>query len=310
MNYRRLGKTGLHVSVAGIGTWQYCGDWGKTFTADEVRAILEHGREAGINLLDTAECYGDHVSELLVGEALASRRGEWVISTKFGHGYDPKNGAKYTDFSAAGVQRQLEASLRALRTDYVDIYLFHSGDNRALDNPELWTMLDKQKKAGKIAHYGVSLHPDPTDNIYQTTKAAEYGAEVIEVLYNRLERLAEDGVFYLCRENDIGVIGRVPLSSGYLSGKYHPGSTFPSNDVRENYHTRAQREEKLSRAEIIGRHEVPKGTDMAVWAMGWCLQNPAVAAFIGGYKSASQLDSAIGAAQTASRDHPLAVPEG
>lgn len=310
MNYRKLGKTGLRVSVAGIGTWQYCGDWGKTFTAGEVQTILEHGREAGVSLLDTAECYGDHVSERLVGEALGSRRGDWVISTKFGHGYHPENGVKFSDFSAAGVQKQLEESLRALRTDHVDIYLFHSGDNQALDNPELWTMLDKQKQAGKISHYGVSLHPDPTDNIDQTTKAIEYGAEVIEVLYNRLERLAEDGVLPLCMEHGIGVMGRVPLCSGYLSGKYHRDSVFPSNDVRGNYHSKAQREEKLSRAELIGRYEVPKGINMAEWAMAWCLRHPAVSTFVVGYKSPMQLDSAIRASGMVSTDHPLAVEAG
>ena len=85
MKYRVLGKTGLNVSVIGVGTWQYGGEWGKDFTMDEVRDILDVSAEFGINLIDTAECYGEHLSESLIGQALAGKRGQWIIATKFGH---------------------------------------------------------------------------------------------------------------------------------------------------------------------------------------------------------------------------------
>src|SRR5690606_13041983 len=119
-------------SVVGIGAWQYGGEWGKDYTVDEVRTILERGRELGFNFIDTAECYGDHLSERLIGEAIAGGRDNWVISTKFGHRFLPNFGREGL-WSAEAVQRQLEDSLRALRTDYIDLYLFHSGSNDILE---------------------------------------------------------------------------------------------------------------------------------------------------------------------------------
>ncbi|MDR1603387.1 MAG: aldo/keto reductase [Gracilibacteraceae bacterium] len=298
MKYRKLGKTGLDVSVVGVGTWQYCGDWGRSFTAREVGGILGSAQASGINLVDTAECYGDHRSEQLIGEALPGRRADWLIATKFGHAYD-RSGAKHQDFSAAGVREQLAASLKALRTDYVDILLFHSGDNEQLENQDLWAMLSRQREAGLIRYLGLSLHPDIQNNVYQTAKAAEYGLDVIEVLYNRLERTAEDAVLPMCREYGLGVLSRVPLSSGYLSGKYSPDSVFASDDVRESYHNRDERREKLLRAEKIKRYEVPAGVVMAQWAIAWPLRNPTVCSVIGGYKNEAQLQDAVQAAAMA-----------
>ena len=258
MEYRKVGKTDLLVSVVGVGTWQYCGAWGKSFNLPEVKDILTSTLANGINMIDAAGCYGDHVSEKLVGKAIAGEREKWIIATKFGHAHRA-SGEKYCDFSAEGAKKQLE----------------------------------KQKKQGKINHLGISLHPVIYDNVWQTEKAAEYGVEVVEVLYNRLERTAEDAVLPLCEANGLGVIGRVPLCSGYLSGKYNRNSVFKSNDVRKNYHDKMDREEKLARAEIIKRYEVPKGMKMARWAMEWCLRNQTINTVVGGFKTVAQLDDAV-----------------
>ena len=146
MKYRRLGSTELPVSVVGIGTWQFGGEWGRDYDVNEVRDILDRARELGINLLDTAECYGDHVSERLIGEAIEGRRDEWFVATKFGHRY---LGDFQRDqlWSADEVLRQLDASLEALRTDHVDLYQFHSGSREAFDSPELWSALAEQVEA-------------------------------------------------------------------------------------------------------------------------------------------------------------------
>jgi aryl-alcohol dehydrogenase-like predicted oxidoreductase len=151
MKYRRLGNTGLRVSVVGVGTWQFGGEWGKQFSQPEADRILGRARELGINLIDTAECYGDHLSESLVGQAIQHKRDEWVLATKFGHrfiGYLEREDL----WSPEEVRRQLEDSLQALRTEFVDLYQFHSGSDEAFDNDALWTMLGKQKEAGKIRH--------------------------------------------------------------------------------------------------------------------------------------------------------------
>jgi aryl-alcohol dehydrogenase-like predicted oxidoreductase len=306
MKYRRLGSTELPVSVVGIGTWQFGGEWGRDYTVAEVRAILDRARELGINLLDTAECYGDHVSERLIGEAIEGRRDEWIVATKFGHRY---TGHFQRDqlWTADEVLRQLDASLEALRTDHVDLYQFHSGTREAFDDPELWPALAEQVKAGRIRHLGISIGKN--DDVYQTSHARDVGAEAIQVVYNRLDRTPEQDVFPACQSHDLGVLARVPLASGYLSGKYRPDATFDEpSDVRSR-HDRAEVQRKLEEAERIRQEEVPEGVDMAAWALAWCLQHPAVTCVIPGCKSVEQVEANAQAADLdlVRDDHPQAV---
>src|SRR6478752_5360003 len=176
MQYRTLGKTGLKVSVIGMGIGQLGGEWGKTFTQDEVDAMFRRGKDLGITLVDTAECYGDHLSESLVGKAIAGQRKDWVVCTKFGH--------RYTGFMKRAderdlpdVREQLDASLRALRTDYIDVYQYHSVRDNEFDNPSLWDFLHKAKKAGKIRHIGNSIS-GALDLRYQTERSTDAEVEV------------------------------------------------------------------------------------------------------------------------------------
>jgi len=306
MKYRRLGKTNLKVSVVGIGTYQYGGEWGKDFTSGEVKEILERGNDLGINLIDTAECYGDHLSEALIGEALKGNREKWVIGTKFGHRFKPSFGREQI-WDAKGVIKQLEDSLKALQTDYVDLYMFHSCTNDELNNDELWTALHKQVEAGKIRHLALSLKPVITDNLYQTETASKLGAEAIEIVYNRLDRGPEKEVFPFCAKNDLGILARVPLASGFLSGKYKPGAQFPESDVR-SVQDRIAMDLRLKEVEEIRNKEVSKDMDMAQWAIAWCLQHDSVSACIPGYKSIKHLESAVRAADMdmVSDKHPQA----
>jgi len=138
MRFRRLGKTELGTSVVGLGTYQFGGSWGKDFTKKEAADIIAAARDGEINLIDTAECYGvDHLSERLVGQSIASSRSRWILATKFGHvRKDHSHNTK--SLGVDSVRQQLEASLRALGTDYVDLYQFHSGPNEDFDNDELY----------------------------------------------------------------------------------------------------------------------------------------------------------------------------
>ena len=288
MKYRRLGRTELDASVVALGTWQFGGEWGKDFTQQEVDAIADAARESGINLIDTAECYGDHLSERLVGDAIKKDREKWIVASKFGHRF---TGFVERDqlFGAEEVQKQLEDSLKALQTDTIDLYQFHSGTNEQFDNDKLWTMLDAQKQAGKIRFLGISVSSSRIEtNEYQTKRATQVGADVIQVVYNRLERNAEELVFPACEQQDLGVLARVPLASGFLSGKYTIGARFPTNDVRSK-----QKEEKtrqmLQEVENIKKEELPKGVSMASWALAWCLKSPVVSSVIPGCKTPEQL---------------------
>jgi len=303
MKYRRLGKTGLKVSVIGVGTWQFGGEWGVTYTQEEANAVLHRAKEVGINLIDTAECYGDHLSERLIGEFLKQdKREDWVLATKFGHHF---NGLFERDqlWSAADVKKQLEDSLRALQTDYIDLYQFHSGTDEAFDNDELWTMLDKEVQAGKIRHLGISIGSN--DNLHQTEAATKVNASAIQVVYNRLDRAPEQRVFPSCIEQNLGVLARVPLASGYLSGKYKPDAAFVATDVRSR-HDAEQRRAKLEEVERIQANEVPAGMDMAQWALAWCLRHDAVTCVIPGCKTPEQVDANAAAARFAGDLHPQA----
>lgn len=287
MKYRTLGKTEMEVSVVGVGTWQFGGEWGKNYDQNEVDAIIDQARESGINLIDTAECYGDHLSESFVGEAIRRDRENWVLATKFGHHF---TGLMERDnlWSANDVLQQLDDSLRALKTDYVDLYQFHSGSDEAFDNDDLWTMLDKQVQAGKVRHLGISIGSN--DNVHQTENASQYNAETIQVVYNRLDKKPEERVFPSCEEQNLGVLARVPLASGYLSGKYKPGAKFAENDVRHRHNT-DETAEKLRMVERIQIEEVPEGANMAEWALAWCLKNPVVSTVIPGCKNPEQVAS-------------------
>lgn len=305
MKYRKLGRTDLDVSVIGVGTWQFGGEWGKEFTQKEVEEILERAKEVGINLIDTAECYGDHLSELLIGNYLQKNREDWIVGTKFGHHFHGHR--ERTDhWTPKEVIKQLDDSLKALRTDYVDLYQFHSGSDEVFNNDELWTVLDKQVQVGKIRHLGISIGSN--DNKYQTDLASQYNADVIQVVYNRLDRIPEERVFPSCQNQNLGVLARVPLASGYLSGKYKPGAVFGENDVRYN-HDQKKTEEKLQLVEEIQRNEVPDGVNMAQWALAWCLQHPAVTSVIPGCKNVEQVESNAKAAdlEMVSNDHPQTV---
>ncbi|MFD1673341.1 aldo/keto reductase [Alicyclobacillus fodiniaquatilis] len=288
MKYRRLGKTELKVSVVGVGAWQFGGAWGKDFNQAEVDAILDTAYENGINLIDTAECYGHHLSEQFIGQYIDGRksRDQWVIATKFGHNHLEGNKSGKNFWSAQEVQIQLEESLKSLRTDYVDLYQFHSGPDEVFDNDELWTMLEKQVEAGKVRNLGISIGSN--DNIHQTDSATKVNAKAIQVVYNRLDQTPEKRVFASCERQDLGVLARVPLASGYLSGKYKPGAVFPENDVRSR-HDKEQVEARLKEVERIAQSEVPEGAPMASWALAWCLQHPAVTCVIPGCKDPNQV---------------------
>lgn len=306
MKYRRLGNTDLTVSVVGVGTWQFGGEWGRVFEQQEANAILGRAKDLGINLIDTAECYGDHVSERLVGAAVKGERDKWIIATKFGHRFH-SNFERTDHWTAAEVVQQLDDSLRALQTDYVDICQFHSGKDESFDNPELWETLNEQVKAGKIRHLGISIGSN--ENIHQTSRATDVKASVIQVVYNRLDKAPENEVYPSCIEQDLGVLARVPLASGYLSGKYKPGTTFTEpSDVRSR-HKDEKVQRQLEEVVQIQQNEVPAGVNMATWALAWCLQHPAVTCVIPGCKTPEQVESNAAAADLdmVQASHPQAV---
>ena len=295
MRYRILGQTGLRVSVIGAGTWQFGGEWGRDFSQAEVDAILDAAADRGMNLVDTAECYGpDHLSEKLVGDYLSRHdRSRWIVATKFGHHFKSFLN-RDDDFSVDGVRAQLEASLRALRVETIDLYQFHSGSDALFQNQELWTMLAEQVRAGKIRQLGVSILQKGSE--WQAREAAKFGVAALQVFYNRLDRRAETLYFPHAQRDQLGVLARVPLASGLLSGKYKPGTTFAANDVRATFDAEKLKRD-LAEVERLQKEEVPAGMPMANWAMAWCLKNPMVSTLIPGCKNPEQVRANASAAE-------------
>ena len=310
MKQRTLGSTGLRVGVIGMGTWQFGGEWDKQFAQAEVDQMFDAARDTGINLIDTAECYGDHVSEQFIGAATQRDRGTWVLCTKFGHKY---RGMMQRDEprQPSDVRVQLEDSLKALRTDYVDVLQYHSWGDEFWDDDVL-AVLHEAKAAGKVRHLGNSVRNNKSaeDNAKHIATSRERGIEVIQIVYNRLDRAPETHGFAACQEQNLGVLARVPMASGYLSGKYHPGdeAKFGEGDVRAG-HDKKDVREKLENVEKIMNNEVPEGVPMPQWALAWCLKHPAVSVVIPGVKTVEQVKSNAAAGDLAMipDDHPHAA---
>ncbi len=307
MKYRRLGKTDMRVSVIGLGTWQFGGEWGKDFEQTEVDSIIKTAADCGVNLIDTAECYGDHLSEELIGRTIKGQRDKWIIATKFGHiFYKPFE--RDNIYEPKAIQKQLEDSLKALQTDYIDLYQFHSGTDEMFDTEGLWEFLAEQKRAGKIRHLGISTAKS-YDGRHQIDEASHVGAEALQVVYNRLHRKHESYTFKASIEQDLGVLARVPLASGFLTGKYKKDSKFDKTDVRAVWMDEAERNQMIEEAQRAKNEEVPENVPMAQWALGWVLQHPAVTCVIPGCKNPEQVKSNAAAAELdmVSTEHPQAV---
>ena len=304
MKYRTLGSTGLRVSVVGVGTWQFGGEWGHDYQQHEVDSIFDAARDAGLNLIDTAECYGDHLSEEFIGKAIEQDRDRWVVCTKFGHKFHG-NFDRTEPRQPLDVVTQVERSLRALRTDHVELLQYHSWGNEQFFNEDVLAAAQKLKAQGKVLHLGNSVGSN--GNLKQVAASRDMGLEAIQIIYNRLDRTPESQVFPACTEQHLGVLARVPLASGYLSGKYEPGHQFDQGEVRGR-HDQEQTDAKLREVQGIKRDELPDGVEMASWALAWVLQHDAVSCVIPGCKNPEQVKSNAAAADLdmVKADHPQA----
>ncbi len=308
MKFRTLGKSGLRVSVIGMGTWQFGGEWGVDFTQEQVTPMFRRAMELEINLIDTAECYGDHLSERFIGQAIrelgAGAREKFLLATKCGHHFAAPF-SRTEPRSAADIEKQLADSLRALQTDYIDLYQYHSWGDAQFESQEVRAVLEKAKAAGKIRHIGNSLGAGLKNRV-QIDQCDAFHVEALQVVYNRLQRTAEEAFFPGAQQLKLGVLARVPLASGLLSGKYKQGTRFADNDVRGKWQAQGM-EERLVEVQKIAAEEVPAGVPMGRWALAWCLRHPAVQCVIPGCKNVQQVEDNARASELVEANHPWAA---
>ena len=278
MKLRPFGDTGMNVSEIGLGAWQLANpDWGLDDRSEALR-IIQKSLEAGCNFFDTAPGYGGGRSEELLGEGLKSVRKDVIICTKFSHSSEDGE----PDFDAKNIRPVLEGSFHSLQTDYVDILLLHNPPRKLMDGrvaPELYEEMEKLKAEGKIREYGISLDwREEVEMAVDTTKS-----KALEVFFNALYQEPLPA-FQKAYEHGVGIIVKVPLDSGWLSGRYQKGHQF--DDVRNRWPP----EVVARRSELVEQFAklVPEGTSMAHAALRFILAQPQVSTVIPGAKTVEQ----------------------
>ena len=287
MKFNFLKNTCLNLSVLGLGT-EHFSKLGNTYSEKEVCDILMSAEDYGINHLDTAECYGNHLSEKLVGKSIINRD-KWLIASKFGHKY--KGNLKSAAYDLKSVQTQLDESLKALNTSYIDIYYFHSGDDEQFNNDKLWTYLNKQVEEGKIRFLGLSFKHSLVhqNNLSQIEKAKNYNIKIIQTVYNYLSPESAKLLIPLCRTKGLDVIGRMPLAKGLLTGKYRSNKDFMGNDSRLFFPEFNEEAFNKIRNELS---HIPN-EELSQWAISWSILSGVVDATVIGCKNKAQLKSNI-----------------
>ena len=304
MDHRRLGKTGYEISAIGFGAWPIGSDYGPTDDATSL-AALHAAADAGVTFFDTADVYGDGRSERVIGRFLKERPGErLVVATKIGQRV-PLDVANY---SAAAFRGWVDDCRTNLQVERLDLVQLHCLAPAIYYRPDLFEAMDRLVQAGVIAHYGVSV-----EKVEEALKAIEYpGVASVQIIFNILRQRPLDRFFAEAASRDVGIIARVPLASGLLSGKFTAASTFDSTDHR-SYNRHGEEfdvgetfagvdfETGLAIVEEL-RPLVPAGATLAQLALRWILMHEAVSAAMPGAKTPDQARANAAAADLAPLD--------
>ena len=291
MQYRQLGRTGWKVSDISFGTWAIGGAWGSV-SDDESLTALHQAVDCGVNFIDTADVYGDGRSERLIAQLKKSRKNEIVVATKAGRRLPRQTMEGY---SRENLTMWVEDSLRNLSTDSLDLLQLHCPPGALYDRPEIFGILDDLVRAGKIRYYGVSV-----EKIEEALKAIEFpNVQTVQIIFNCFRQRPADQFFARAKQNRVGILARVPLASGLLTGKFRRDSTFAADDHR-NFNRQGQAfdmGETFSGVDYnVGLEAVeemrallPAGVSMSQFALRWILMFDAVTCAIPGGKRAEQV---------------------
>ncbi|MFG6464795.1 aldo/keto reductase [Roseateles sp. DXS20W] len=306
MLYRPLGRTGLNVSAISFGAWAIGGTWGDT---DDTAAMaaLHRALDRGVNFFDTADVYGDGHSERLLARLRQERsRDPFVVATKAGRRLNPHVAEGYRD-----LRPFIERSLQNLGTDTIELLQLHCPPTAVYTMPEVFGALDDLVKAGKLRHYGVSV-----ERIDEAMAAIKFpGVQSVQIIFNLFRQRPAEVFLPAAQAAQVGVLARLPLSSGMLSGKFTRDSKFGADDHRgfnrqgeafdkgETF-SGVDYEQGLAAVEEL-RRLLPEGVSMAKLALRWILMNEAVSAAIPGGRTPAQVDENVSAADLAALPAPL-----
>jgi aryl-alcohol dehydrogenase-like predicted oxidoreductase len=297
MNYRELGRTGWKVSEISFGTWAIGGTWGDVDDKESI-AALNRALDLGVNFFDTADVYGDGRSEILLAQLRKERKEPFYVATKAGRRLDPHIASGY---NRQNLTAYVERSLKNLESEAIDLLQLHCPPTEVYYMPEVFGILDDLVKAGKLRYYGVSV-----EKVEEALKAMEYPeVQSVQIIFNIFRQRPSELFFTEAQRHKVGILARVPLASGLLTGKLNAGSTFAADDHR-TFNRQGQafdRGETFSGVDFeTGLHAVeelrplvPSGTTMAQLALRWILMFPAVTCAIPGAKRPSQAEENIAA---------------
>lgn len=302
MQERKLGRTGVKVSEIGFGAWAIGGAWGDV-SMEDAKAALHAALDGGVSFIDTADVYGDGRSEQIIAEVLAERGGDRpFVATKAGRRLTPHVAEGYTK---ANLSDFVERSLRNLRVDCLDLVQLHCPPPAVFYRPEVFGAMDQLVAEGKVRHYGVSV-----EKVEEALKAIEYpNVATVQIIYNIFRQRPATLFFEQAKKRDIGVIVRVPLASGLLTGKMSADTAFAADDHRA-FNRNGEAFDKgetfagvpyplaLEAVEHI-RKLVPGDASMAQFALRWILMEEGVSTVIPGARNAAQARSNTEAAALA-----------
>ncbi|MBN2242704.1 MAG: aldo/keto reductase [Acidobacteria bacterium] len=298
MQYRELGRTGWKISVVSFGAWAIGGTWGIVQDKESL-AALHKAVDLGVNFIDTADVYGDGRSERLIAKLRKERRENILVATKAGRRLNPHTADGY---NRANLNIFVERSLKNLQVEALDLLQLHCPPTEVYYRPEIFEALDAMVQAGKIRHYGVSV-----EKVEEALKAIEYpNVQCVQIIYNIFRQRPAELFFRAAQERNVGILARLPLSSGMLTGKMTRDTVFASDD-----HRRFNREgEAFDKGETFSgvdfdlglqaveelRPLVPPGWSMAQFALRWILMSGAVTCTIPGAKRSGQVEENAAAA--------------
>jgi len=300
MNYRTLGKTGFYISEISLGTWQLGGKWGTEFDETLAAKTLDKAIGGGVNFIDTADVYKGTESETAVGKAIKQTDKRIYVATKCGRQIDPHTNENYT---AEALRSYVEDSLRRLDVDTIDLIQLHCPPTEVYYRPEIFGEFEKLKDEGKILNLGVSI-----EKVEEGIKALEYdNVTSIQVIYNMFRQRPHEKLFPMAKEKNVGIIVRVPLASGLLTGKFSKDSTFGEKD-----HRNFNRDGKLfdvgetfsgipfeEGVEAVNKLErqLPDDINLAHLALRWVLMRDEVSCVIPGASSVEHIESNLKASE-------------